>query len=264
MNAGEVYAALAATYCAPEWALIPDVASGTGSTARRRADAVALNLWPSRGLEVRGFEIKVSRSDLGRELKQPEKAEAISRYCHTWWIAAPAGMVKPEELPLGWGLVEANGNGCRTKRAAVPREDVAQPTRHFTAALIRAAHAEVEDMRKEWVPRAEIFDRIQQARRDGEQHAPHAAMARVKDLEERLAGAAPILAALGIDVNATKWDERLTKADGETYARAIAVGKAILGRYSGRLETVILQLKNAEANMTKMRAGLEELIGGTL
>lgn len=263
MNAAEVYAALAATYCPPEWALIPDVASGTGASARRRADAIAMNLWPSRGLEVRGFEIKVSRSDLGRELKQPEKAETISRYCHTWWIAAPAGLVNQDALPLGWGLVEVNGKGVRTKRAALPREDVAQPTRHFTAALIRAALAEVEDMRKGWVPKAAIWERIEQARRHGEQNAPTAALTKIRDLEERLAGAAPILAELGIDVNATKWDERLTVDDGKAHARALVVGKAILGKYSGGLELLILQFLNAEATAAMVRRELEQLIGGT-
>ena len=33
----------------------------------RYADAIAMNLWPSRGLAVHGFEIKISRGDWQRE-----------------------------------------------------------------------------------------------------------------------------------------------------------------------------------------------------
>ena len=103
----EIYAALRARYCAPEHALFFEVANGTGSNIRRYADAVAMNLFPSRGLTLSGFEVKVSKHDWRRELKSPHKAEeGIFKYCDHWWVVAPSGIVGKDELPSTWGLLE--------------------------------------------------------------------------------------------------------------------------------------------------------------
>lgn len=114
MRTGDIKAAMRARYCAPEWALMFEVGDGTGVNQRRWADAVAMNLWPSRGMEVNGFEIKVSRSDWQRELKNPAKAESVQQYCDRWWIVTAPGIVKDGELP----------NDSETTAAdAVRRED---------------------------------------------------------------------------------------------------------------------------------------------
>lgn len=63
ITAADIEAALARIYSQPEWAILFDVGNATGGRATRRADAVAMSLWPSRGLELYGFEIKVSRAD---------------------------------------------------------------------------------------------------------------------------------------------------------------------------------------------------------
>lgn len=94
MKAHEVLDAIMAAHCLPEWACFAEVRNATGANAKRSADAVALNLWPSRGLTVRGFEIKVSKADLRNEIAQPDKAEAIATYCDEWWIVTPAGLSK--------------------------------------------------------------------------------------------------------------------------------------------------------------------------
>lgn len=88
-----------------EWALLFEVAPRTGG-GTRYADAIAVNLWKSRGYAVHGFEIKVSRADWLRELKQPEKAEEIFGHCDHFWVVAAPNVVKPDELPAGWGLME--------------------------------------------------------------------------------------------------------------------------------------------------------------
>ena len=123
MTEGQVFEALRARYAAPAWALLPQVADRTGAYASRAADALAVGLWPSRGLDVIGFEIKVSRSDWLRELRQPAKAEPMVAICDTWWIAAgESGLVKSEELPGGWGLLEVTATGkLRTVTVAARR-----------------------------------------------------------------------------------------------------------------------------------------------
>lgn len=134
---------------APEWAVMTEVASHTGGGGgdTRYADAIAMNLWPSRGLAIHGFEVKVYRGDWLRELKSPEKAEAIHRFCDYWWIVAPDGVVLDGELPEGWGLFSPN-NGARL-RVVTKAAKVAEPTpagRGFLAAMLRRAVQQAPDV----------------------------------------------------------------------------------------------------------------------
>jgi hypothetical protein len=95
-------------------------------------------MWPSRGLELLGFEIKASRADWLRELANPAKAEPIAGYCDKWWIVAEVGCVRPDELPPLWGLMEYNSLGSIRKVVEPPvRQDVKPLDRSFVAAMMR-------------------------------------------------------------------------------------------------------------------------------
>src|SRR5690349_16908111 len=63
MTEFELFQALRPYYPAREYALLPQVANGTGVGAFRHCDALALSLWPSRGLHLSGFEMKSYRGD---------------------------------------------------------------------------------------------------------------------------------------------------------------------------------------------------------
>ncbi len=132
--------ALRERFTAPEWAIFFEVQSATGGAASRRADAIAMSLWPSRGLEVHGFEIKRSRSDWLRELKNPAKAETIARFCDRWWVVTTPDVVKLEELPPTWGLLVLRGTTLRQEREA-PKLDAQPIGRPFLASLLRSAHS---------------------------------------------------------------------------------------------------------------------------
>lgn len=154
VTAEDLMAALRLRYREQEYALFPQVADATGGHARRTADAIALSLWPSRGIVLHGFEFKVSRGDWLRELRTPEKAEAIARRCHYWWLVTPVGLVRDDECPPNWGLLElrAPGAALRVTEKASKLGDPAMD-RFFVAGLLRAAqrhqpgHAELEAAR---------------------------------------------------------------------------------------------------------------------
>ena len=140
MTEGDITKALYGRYCAPEWAFFSQVANRTGGCGRY-ADGIAMNLYPSRGLALYGFEIKVSRSDMKSELKNPDKAEEIARFCNCWYLVTPAGLVRPEdEIPLGWGVLEVSPEmTIRQKKAAETRTP--QPiTKDFVASILRRAN----------------------------------------------------------------------------------------------------------------------------
>jgi len=138
MTTGKINNALREKYKAPEYALMFEVGNKTGFGCNRHADAIAMSLWPSRGLELIGFEVKASRSDWLRELKDPAKAEKIAAFCDRWFIVAAEGIVKPGEMPVGWGHIEAKGGKLKTIKQA-PEKPAAAIDRGFMAAMLRRA-----------------------------------------------------------------------------------------------------------------------------
>lgn len=141
MNTPEIQAALRARFAPPEYALMFEVRSSTGHGNQvRYADAIAMGLWPSRGLDLVGFEIKASRSDWLRELKEPQKADRIGCFCDRWYVVAGAkDIVLPGELPTGWGLMVPRGDTLVVSKEAPPFLDVKPVSRSFLASLLRAA-----------------------------------------------------------------------------------------------------------------------------
>jgi hypothetical protein len=103
------------------YAVFFEVRNATGFAQKRRdgyCDALVMGLWPSRGLELWGIEIKVSRADWLRELKRPEKAEEFLPYCHRWYVVAPADVIHPGELPPTWGHMAPARSGLRVVTSA--------------------------------------------------------------------------------------------------------------------------------------------------
>lgn len=148
-TASDVRTALAKRFDSKAWALFEEVGNATGTRCNRHADAVAVGLWPSRGLEIHGIEIKVSRSDWTKELAMPEKSDPIQKYCDRWWVAVGSGdIVRTGELPPTWGLLELRGDKlvCVTEAPQLTPEPL---TRSFVAALLRRAAEGVDAIKAE-------------------------------------------------------------------------------------------------------------------
>lgn len=160
MTSDDVIRLLRTRYAAPAWALVEQVGNATGYGTSRHADALAMGLWPSRGLELLGFEVKVSRSDWTRELKNPEKAEPIAAYCDRWYIVAPAGIVPVSDIPPNWGLLEAKGSKLFETKPA--ERLTAKPLdRSFVAAILRRTMEQAPDVKAREEIRSEIYATFQ-------------------------------------------------------------------------------------------------------
>lgn len=160
MTEHDLFMALRVLYPEREYALLPQVSNGTGAHSRRHADAIALSLWPSRGILLHGFEMKCDRRDWRRELENPEKAEEVARFCRFWWIVASGPKVAPvEEVPENWGLLVWSQEKQKLERVkqAACRGDSVPPTWLFVAAILRQAQgivspeASLEAARKEGI-----------------------------------------------------------------------------------------------------------------
>ena len=149
MKTTELLQLLANEWPSPTCAFIPEFRGGTGYSREQRADAIAMHLWPSTGLELVGFELKVSRSDWLHELKNPYKATSIKQFCDRWYLVVPnLKIVKyADELPSDWGLKFVENGEIKTMIEATKLEP--KPIdRIFFASLMRRATKPVDYLKE--------------------------------------------------------------------------------------------------------------------
>lgn len=205
-----LHSLLLQSYPSPEWAVFFEVANATGGLARRRADAVALGIWPSRGFTVAGFEFKSDRRDWLREKARPEKADTIAAHCDQWWlVTTDDAIARPEELPEPWGLYVAKGSRLMCRKPCVPfaDRDRTQMKRSFVASMLRKV-AETT------VPRAAVADIVKQrveqalaATRDGiESEVLRRDVARLENILK------VFKETTGVDLQSWSGTERIAKA----------------------------------------------------
>lgn len=162
---------------ADKWAFIQEVRDDAGHRARRSCDAIAMGLWPSEGLHLHGHEIKVSRSDWLKELNDPGKATTFSRFCHYWWIVAPAGIVVLDELPATWGLMVVNeSHVVKVKRPATFNKKPDPVSYGFLASLLRRS-----------LEQDEVLAKVRRAKQEGHKEGVASMQWRIDDLEKRQA-----------------------------------------------------------------------------
>jgi soluble cytochrome b562 len=138
--------ALRRRYPSESYALFPQLADKTGAGPNRFADAAVMGLWPSRGLLFEGFEVKVSKSDLRKELRTPEKAETIAKYCDKWWL-----VLGSQDLMDGVGLIPEKWGVLAPKDGTQELKVVQQATkqkaedfdREFMASVFRRAQEDI-------------------------------------------------------------------------------------------------------------------------
>lgn len=126
-----------------EYALLFEVRDNAGFEAKRSLDAMAFNLWPSRGLEIHGIEIKSSRTDWLRELRDPGKQESMLKYCDRFWLLAlDESIAAPSEIPPTWGhMVIKSGKITRRKEAPFLKPEPL--SRGVVAAMLKRATHEM-------------------------------------------------------------------------------------------------------------------------
>lgn len=103
--------ALHRKYPAERYAVVEEVPKSAGFTMGY-CDAMVLELWPSDGHRLLGFELKASRADwkrdLGRDTKHRQHIERCDRYTLLTYGTAVA---RREEIPAGWGWWSVTDDG---------------------------------------------------------------------------------------------------------------------------------------------------------
>lgn len=115
--------------------------------AQRILDLVAMDTWRSSGFALDGYEVKVSRSDLRRELLNLSKSRAFEEHLDTFSIVAPAKVLtgwRDMSFPAHWGVMAVTDAGLtrwlRKPTGTPGYSGMDRPlNRGVAAALLRAA-----------------------------------------------------------------------------------------------------------------------------
>jgi hypothetical protein len=114
------------------------------------ADFLVLDTWGNYGPEhdrhpLIGFEIKVSRGDYLREIRDLRKSEMFRSVCREWYIVVPDMRIVRDDLPDGWGLMAVGKTGrVTTVRKSAP--NIAKPMpRPLIAGFMRAAVTQAQE-----------------------------------------------------------------------------------------------------------------------
>ncbi len=127
------------------WFGIRELRLGAGYSAghERRIDYFAIHCHPSKQHRRLAFEVKVSRADFRRELKQPAKRRLALMYSNEFYFVAPDGVIPEHELPPECGLIIADPSAHYRSRLKVRVRAVSRDSLPPTwSLLVSAARAE--------------------------------------------------------------------------------------------------------------------------
>lgn len=148
---------------ANEYALMAEVRDTADFGASRSADFLIMGLWPSRGLDMIGIERKSYRNDWIKELKTPEKAENIYKYCDRWYLLTDnENVAKIEEIPINWGWMHVDINGKLKVFKEAPKLNPMPISKSFLACLLKRAAS-----KEGWVTEQSIQERLDAAKEKG-------------------------------------------------------------------------------------------------
>lgn len=200
------------------YAFLEQVANGTGLKANRHADAIAVQLWESRGLNITGFEIKVSRQDWIKEMKHPDKAEYVAQYCHYWYlVVGDETIVQFGELPETWGLMVPHTKGTlKIVKEAKLNQNIKPVDLFFLCAVLRQTQNQLTDTAKLNGEYRRGFD---EGKKDGIEHSKNDVEYWEKECKMQYKKISDFQKISGIGLDQWRWNN----ADSEKIAQAVKI-----------------------------------------
>lgn len=238
----------------PGGVFVPEVGGNGSWGASARADAIYVGFTTSSGRILVGHELKISRADWLNELNKPGKADQWADQCHAWYLVVndPA-IVKPGELPPGWGLMSPGPSRTRMD-IHTPADVKADHTPSWEA--IRSVMARVDTLRASEVA-ASVESRDQARRRKYEKDVAAAVDLRVKTMPETGEAAKRLKLiedAIGAPID---WSDNVWSPDRKVDPALLArIGKAAL--VLGGIESAIRQLGRGYNSSKEVRRLIDE------
>lgn len=250
----DIAAAMRKRYPSQAYATLFEVGNATGHACTRHADALVMSLWPSRGLEVLGFEFKSSRSDWIKERDDPAKAEAVMQYCDRWYLAvSDEAVIKPGELPPTWGFVTLSG-GTLVTRVEAPLLNAKPWPREFLAAVMRCISDPVAAIDNTAISTAREQGRAEEAKRSNfvlkEMQDKYVALQNeVRNFETHT----------GVSITGNRWTG-LSAKEVSHALKSLADGSC--RHHLENLEHMSRTAESLKCNVDSALAGIRKLLGG--
>lgn len=124
--------------------IFPELRLGSGYSdiSQRRIDMFMIS--SEKGNYTTAFEIKVSRGDFLRDIKDEAKQRGARLYSSNFYYVAPKGMLNPEEIPMWAGLMEYDfESGQFNTRIVAPLQSRNTPSWSLVCSLVRRVNEKV-------------------------------------------------------------------------------------------------------------------------
>lgn len=191
-----------------ECVLMEEVSDTTGGR-NRSADFIVVNLWPSRGNSIIGFERKSFRSDWQSELKKPNKQEAIFKFCDYFYLLTDKDNVaKIEEIPENWGWMHCENSRIKIIKNAPKLQSIPCSSQFMCAMLRRAASKEG------YVHKSDIEERIELGIEQAVAKRIRENDRKIKEYDELVTRVGEFEKASGVDIR-SRWSWNSGKEIGE-------------------------------------------------
>ena len=137
----DLEALVEARYAAPKWVTFRQLRNGPGF-AKGSIDLASFAGWESgKGVTI-AFEVKRYKADFIRELANPAKRAWVEENFMSCYFVTPFGMLEKEEVPRGWGLLEAQKNGKRLRAKLIAPQNPAIKLNSRVATMVVRKSAE--------------------------------------------------------------------------------------------------------------------------
>ena len=124
--------------------LFPELRLGSGYSdiAQRRIDLFIISA--EKGNYTTAFEIKVSRGDFLKDIKDNLKQRGARLYATNFFYVAPEGLIKPEEVPVWAGLMEYSFEDQRFRtKVPAPLSSRNTPSWGLVCSLVRRVNEKI-------------------------------------------------------------------------------------------------------------------------
>lgn len=121
-----------------EWAVFAELMEAPAGG--QRIDFFAVHTWRSKKYKAIAHEVKVSRGDFFKEIRNPDKSRFAHSVSNESYIVTPALLVHTDEVPDPWGLitVQPGSRTLRIVKKAEYRDKIHWPM-HFMVSIARRA-----------------------------------------------------------------------------------------------------------------------------
>ncbi len=192
--------------------------------ASSRCDAIYVGFTSTSGRSMVGHEVKASRADWLHELAREGKADLWHDACHQWYVVAPStSIVKPDELPMTWGLMVPKKRVRRfqiVKRAAVIHDQFEPPWWAVRSVMARWDTIAANRIRQEVATQVRAHTEVYERRRE----ESAAALTMSPQQREKLEAAERLEELLGVTISGYDWEGQVGTA---TLLKAVALVRGL-------------------------------------